>query len=144
MPLLAMTKGFPEIGIVVKDLAIAEAFYGGVLGLPLVREVEISESKALQAGCSNLPFRFKAFLVGDAQVKIVQVDGDLPVGTGKIDGATGVRYVTFSVENIDDAHRSLVAAGVQMAGEVIESVAGRFMFFFTDPDGNLLECIGPR
>lgn len=144
MPLLAMTKNFPEIGIVVKDLAVAAAFYGEVLDLPLVREVKISGAKALEAGCSSVPFRFKAFQVGDAQVKIVQVDGDPPVGTGKIDEATGVRYVTFSVENIDDAHRSLVAAGVHMQGEVVEAGAGRFMFFFTDPDGNLLECIGPR
>ncbi len=144
MPLLAMTKGFPEIGVVVKDLAVAESFYAGTLGLPMVREVEISGATASKAGCSSVPFRFKAFQVGDAQIKIVEVDGSPPTGTGKIDDATGVRYVTFSVESIDEAHRALLAAGVQMAGEVVEAVPGKFMFFFTDPDGNLLECIGPR
>ena len=67
-----------------------------------------------------------------------------PAGTGKVDAATGIRYFTFSVESVEEAYAALKAAGVPMQGEVTEVAPGRFICFFTDPDGNMLECVGPK
>ena len=144
MPLLKMTKGSIDLGIVVKDLAVAEKFYGDTLGLPAVRDVEISADAAKKSGCASGPFRFKAFQAGDVQLKIVQAESGPPSGTGKVDAATGIRYLTFSVESVEEAYGALKAAGVPMQGEVTEVVPGRFICFFTDPDGNMLECVGPK
>lgn len=144
MPLIKMTKDSIDIGIVVKDLAVSEKFYGDTLGLPVVREVEIKGPDAVQAGCASGPFHFKAFQAGDVQLKVVQADANPPSGTGKVDAATGVRYLTFSVESVEESFNALKAAGVPMQGEVTEVVPGRFICFFTDPDGNMLECVGPK
>ena len=144
MPLLKTTKDSIDIGIVVKDLSVAENFYGDVLGFPVVREVDISADVARQAGCASGPFRFKAFQAGEVQLKIVQAESDPPAGTGKVDAATGVRYLTFSVESVEEAYDAVKAAGAAMQGEISEVVPGRFIFFFSDPDGNLLECVGPK
>lgn len=144
MPLMKMTKGSIDIGIVVKDLARAARFYGETLGLPVVREVEIPEEKARKAGCAAGRFRFKAFQAGDVQLKVVQADANPPAGGGKVDRSTGFRYITFSVESVEATARALQAAGVRPEGEITEVVPGRFIIFFADPDGNMLECVGPK
>ena len=56
-----MVKDSIDIGIVVEDLEKASHFYGEILGLPVVREVEITADKAAQAGCASGRFQFKAF-----------------------------------------------------------------------------------
>jgi len=144
MPILKMTKNSIDIGIVVKDLERAARFYGETLGLPVVREVEITEEKARKSGCAAGRFRFKAFQAGDVQLKVVQADAAPPTGGGKVDRATGFRYITFSVESVEETCKALRAAGVQLEGEITEVVPGRFIIFFQDPDGNLLECVGPK
>ena len=144
MSILKMTKVAVDIGIVVKDLSVAEKFYGGVLGLPEVREVEIKAEAARQSGCASGPFRFKAFQAGEVQLKIIEAEADPPPGTGKVDEATGVRYFTFSVESVEESFQALEAAGAAMQGEITEVAPGRFICFFADPDGNLLECVGPK
>lgn len=144
MGLIKMTKESIDVGIVVKDLEVAEKFYGGALGLPVVREVEIAEEKSRQAGCASGRFRFKAFQAGEVQLKVVQADADPPAGGGAIDESTGYRYLTFTVESVQEARDALAAAGAKLMGEITEVVPGRFIIFFQDPDGNMLECVGPR
>ena len=144
MPLLKMTKDSIDIGIVVKDLVIAEKFYGDTLGLPAVREVELNADKVARSGCASGPFRFKAFQAGDVQLKIIQAEADPPSGTGKVDAATGHRYITFSVESVEESYSALKSAGAPLQGEITEVAPGRFICFFADPDGNMLECVGPK
>lgn len=144
MPLLKMTKESIDIGIVVKDLSVSEKFYGETLGLPEVRDVQISGDAAAKSGCASGPFRFKAFQAGEVQLKIAQAESNPPSGGGKVDAATGHRYITFSVESVEEAFNALKAAGAPLQGEVTEVVPGRFICFFADPDGNMLECVGPK
>jgi catechol 2,3-dioxygenase-like lactoylglutathione lyase family enzyme len=144
MPLIKMTKGSIDVGIVVKDLERAAKFYGEVLGFPQVRELEVSKDKANQAGCASGRFRFKAFQAGEVQLKLAQADADPASGGGKVDSATGYRYITFMVESVEETLKALQAAGVKPAGQITEVVPGRFILFFQDPDGNMLECVGPK
>ena len=144
MALIKMTKDSIDLGIVVKDLDVAAKFYGETLGLPEVRDVKITAEVAKQSGCAAGAFRFKAFQAGEVQLKIAQAEAGPPSGTGKVDACTGVRYFTFSVESVEEAYKSLKAAGAPMQGEVTEVVPGRFICFFSDPDGNMLECVGPK
>ncbi len=144
MAILKMTKDSIDIGIVVKDLDRAAAFYGGTLGFPEIRQLELNAEKAKRAGCASGPFHFKAFQAGEVQLKVVQADADPPAGGGQLDAATGFRYLTFSVESVEEAARDLKAAGASIKGEITEVVPGRFILFFEDPDGNLLECVGPK
>jgi len=144
MPLLKMTKDSIDIGIVVKDLSVSEKFYGDTLGLPEVRDVQINADVAAQSGCASGPFRFKAFQAGEVQLKIAQAESNPPSGGGKVDAVTGHRYITFSVESVEEAYSALKAAGAPLLGEIAEVVPGRFICFFADPDGNLLECVGPK
>lgn len=144
MPVLKMTKDSIDIGIVVQDLDRAAEFYGGKLGFPMVREVEITAEKAQQAGCASGRFKFKAFQAGEVQLKVVQADSAPPAGTGKVDAATGYRYITFTVESVEETYNNLKELGVPVEGEVTEVVPGRFIMFFRDPDGNMLEAVGPK
>ncbi|MED5578908.1 MAG: VOC family protein [Nitrospinota bacterium] len=144
MALIKMVKDSIDIGIVVQDLEKASHFYGEILGLPVVREVEITSDKAAQAGCASGRFQFKAFQAGDVQLKVAQADSNPNNGGGKIDDSTGFRYITFTVESVEETYKHLKNAGVNIQGEVTEVVPGRFIIFFSDPDGNFLECVGPK
>ena len=144
MGLINMVKDSVDIGIVVKDLEKASHFYGDILGLPIVREVEITADKAIQAGCASGRFQFKAFQAGGVQLKVAQADSNPNNGSGKIDDSTGFRYITFTVDSVEETFNHLKEAGVNVQGEVTEVIPGRFIVFFADPDGNMLECVGPR
>ena len=144
MALINMVKDSIDIGIVVQDLEKASHFYGEILGLPVVREVEITADKAIQAGCASGRFQFKAFQAGEVQLKVAQADSSPNNGGGKVDASTGFRYITFTVDSVEETYNHLKNPGVNIQGQVTEVIPGRFIVFFADPDGNMLECVGPK
>ena len=133
---MATTDPAPPIEAVVEtavyatDLAAAEQFYAGVLGLPLI---------------ARDPARHVFFRVGAAGVLLVfnpeapRAGGDLPPH-----GTTGAGHFALGVrpETLDDWRRHLAASGVEIEKEVSWPRGGHSLYF-RDPAGNAVELVTP-
>ena len=119
-----------ETAVYAADLAAAEGFYGGVLGLPVA---------------GREPGRHVFFRVGDAGMLLVfdpaatRAGGDLPphgaVGPGHF--ALGVRAA-----DLDGWKARLAASGVEIEKELTWPRGGRSIYV-RDPAGNSVELITP-
>jgi catechol 2,3-dioxygenase-like lactoylglutathione lyase family enzyme len=106
--------------LLVTDLAIAEHFYGTVLGLPKVER----DLKFPGAWYEISGYQIHLMVAETAATALVN-----PEKWGRN------RHVAFAVDNLDAAKDALLAHGlpVQMSG------SGRAALFTQDPDGNVIE-----
>jgi catechol 2,3-dioxygenase len=110
----------------VTDLPRAEAFYNGLLGLPITARFD-------EAG-----MRMTFFSLGNHHdFAIMEVSGE---GSTRSESATGMHHVAFkigdSLDQLREAKASLEGAGVEVNPidhEVTKSL------YFADPDGNGIE-----
>ncbi len=149
-------NGINHLALVCSDMARTVDFYTNVLGMPLVKNIE------LPAGMGNHFFfglgngdclAFFSFPDAPAAAPGVAAPSDLP-GSGGLTSAVGsMNHVAFDVpaELMEQYRERLVAKGVavtaianhddsarQVSREVHPGVFMRSMYFF-DPDGILLE-----
>ena len=117
-------KSLGHVVIKVRDAARSEAFYNGVLGLPIV------------ARSTQAPMTF--FSLGDHHDFAILALGDDAQGPGE--KAVGLAHVAFKIGNSLDelraAKQHLDAEGIKCAPvdhEVTQSL------YFADPDGNQVE-----
>jgi catechol 2,3-dioxygenase-like lactoylglutathione lyase family enzyme len=119
-----------ETAVYADDLVAAEAFYGGVLGLPVA---------------GREPGRHVFFRVGDAGMLLVFNPaatirgGDLPPH-----GASGPGHFALGVRaaDLDDWKARLTASGVAIERELTWPPGGHSVYV-RDPAGNLVELITP-
>ena len=129
----AITDAGLDLGIVVADGEAALAFYRDALGL------ELLGSNPLPGGGATM-HRLRC---GASTVKLVAPDtvpADRAVGGGLL-AATGLRYLTISVTNIDEAVAGLAAAGHRVLREPVDIVPGARIAIVADPDGNPVEFL---
>ena len=129
---LEITKDSIDIGIITKDAEPLVTFYRDTLGL-------------VSDGEMDLPGGGKMTLLrcGTTVVKIV-VNGKAPAADappGGIGTATGYRYWTISVANIDSATQECADAGYTVAFPVTEIRPGINISMIEDPDGNWVELL---
>ena len=80
---------------------------------------------------------------GDSLIKIVAPDA-APEGkppAGAIAEATGYRYWTIRLKNVEEVVAKCEAAGVQIVVPMREARPGVTICIVADPDGNLLEFV---
>jgi catechol 2,3-dioxygenase-like lactoylglutathione lyase family enzyme len=130
---LEIIKDSIDIGIITKDAAPLLAFYRDTLGLEADGEMDMAGGgKMTRLRC------------GTTVVKIV-VHGKEPAGEaapGGIRAATGYRYWTITVANIESATKECADAGYTVAVPVSEIRPGVRISMIEDPDGNWVELLG--
>jgi glyoxylase I family protein len=129
---VALTKDSIDLGIVVTDADAALEFYRDVLGLELVSEMRIPDGGTV--------YRLNC---GTSQVKLIKRDVLPPAFAtkGGIPAATGIRYFTISVSNIEEVTDACSAAGYTVIWPVRQSRPGWSVSMVEDPDGNLVEFL---
>ena len=106
-----------HLAVVVADLGRAEAFYGGLLGLPVIRR---QEGRSVWLG-----------LEGGAFLAIEQAGADEP---RRADAAPGWHCVALAIARAErEAWRARAAA----AGHPVERES-EWTLYLRDPDGNLV------
>ena len=127
-----LTKDSIDLGIVVSDPDRALAFYRDALGLELAGEMPMPGGA-----------RMYRLLCGTSQLKLVHHQTPPPAVAppGGIPGATGYRYFTISVSNIEEMTDACRAAGHRIAMPVTELRPGITISMIEDPDGNWVELL---
>jgi catechol 2,3-dioxygenase-like lactoylglutathione lyase family enzyme len=112
-------------------LIVAEDFYGGVLGLPLI---------------GREPGRHVFFRVGDSSVFLVFRADAIRTGDHlPPHGATGLGHFALGLdaEELEGWRQLLQVRGVALEKEVTWPRGGKSLYF-RDPAGNLVELVTPQ
>ena len=127
-----LTKDSIDLGIVTSDADRALAFYRDTLGLEVEGEMPMPGGGVMH--------RLRC---GTSLIKIV-VNGKQPKATapaGGIGGATGYRYWTISVSNLDELVKSCDEGGHKVVVPAMEIRPGIRIAIVEDPDGNWVEFL---
>lgn len=131
----------------VSDMDQSTAFYGDVLGLEKLYEMEHRHPyTSRQVNYENAHLVAVGFDLGYGEFPVLElIEYRNPQGT-TIDLATkntGVAHLAFLVEDIHAEYERLTAAGVEFRSEPVLIEAGRstggYTVYFLDPDGITLE-----
>ncbi len=142
-----------HVGICVRDLEEAKAFWGELFGFELDFEVEIPPIRAKIAFIRRDGFRLELF----------QIEGSAPVPEGRLKPNTdlqvqGTKHLSFAVEDVQAAVETLHARGVRIVGIMrghgtpmrteddprLDAEGTRkpaMAVFFLDPSGTLVELV---
>ena len=128
-----LTKDSIDIGIIVRDGEAALKFYRDTLGLEHVADTPMG-------GGNGTMHRL---MCGTTMVKVIEYD-ELPAAAnpaGGIPAASGYRYWTISVSNLDELAGQCAEAGYTVAVEPHEIRPGVRIAMVEDPDGNWVELL---
>lgn len=131
-------QAFSHLCIGVSDLERSLDFYRRLLGFDVVFDVTL-EGASLEAvtGTSGAKGRMVGGLVGGAMIELLALGSTEQPAAGPHVGYTNM---SFSVRDLDAAHRRVLELGFGAAQEPVE-IGGVRMFFVTDPDGTPIELV---
>lgn len=144
-----------DLGICVTDIEKSAAFYKAI-GFTELDGFSVPADFATQAGLTeNKPLSIRVFVLGKGEkatkIKLMQVAGTTPKKSdnGSIHSQTGFRYLTIMVTDMTSAMEKLKAAKAEVLGKAPHPLPkglpeGVFLTVFKDPDGNLIEFVGPK
>src|SRR5688572_17284514 len=116
------------VRVFVRDLAAAESFYSGRLGLPL--------------SAGGISMGYCIFDAGNARLIVESVPEDAPQDEQILVGRfTGL---SFAVPDVEVKHEELVARGVQFTGAPERQSWGGVLATFRDPEGNEMQIAQER
>jgi catechol 2,3-dioxygenase-like lactoylglutathione lyase family enzyme len=128
------SKSGVDIGIVVSDSAAALAFYRDTLGLEHVMDMP------MPVGGGGTMHRLSC---GGSTLKLVcwnrTPEGANP--PGGLHTATGLRYITLWITNLDDAAAACAAAGYRVPAPPAQIRPGVRIAMVEDPDGTWVELL---
>jgi len=125
-----MIHKLEHIGVRVKDMDASIVFYTEVLGMRLVDRVF---SGTLELAFLSLP--------GDEHIQIELIGN----GSDSIPDRGKVDHIAFTVSDIESEAARLKQAGVHTLDEAPREILGGVkIFFFTGPDGEVLELFQPK
>ncbi len=131
-------QAFSHVCVGVSDIDRSLEFYRRLLGFDVVFDVEL-EGPSLEAvtGTSGAKGRMIGGLIGGAMVELLGLGGTGRAASGPHLGYTNM---SFSVRDLDAAHRRVLELGYRPAQDPVE-IGGVRMFFVTDPDGTPIELV---
>lgn len=134
---ISLTKDSIDLGIVVRDAEAAVAFYRDVLGFEHVADTPMPGA---------FPGTMHRMMCGTSLIKLVALDEtpDAAPVPGGITAATGYRYWTISVADIEGLTARCRAAGHEVPIDCAEIRPGVRISMVVDPDGNWVELLDNR
>lgn len=144
-----------DVGVVVGDIERSAAFYGDVLGLEEREGFGVPADFCRDAGLTDgLPLAVRVFVLGDGEaatkLKLMQVEGAVPKASDNafVHSQLGLSYLTIHVSDTTATLERCAEAGVKPIAKGPVPVGGGddapYLSVVRDPDGNLIELIGPR
>ena len=127
-----LTKDSIDLGIVVADSEKALAFYRDTLGFEHLADTPMPGGGTMHR-----------LMCGTSLIKVVNPGKTLPASAppGGIQGATGYRYWTISVSNLEEIAAACEKAGYKVAVQPREIRPGVSIAIVEDPEGNWVEFL---
>ncbi len=127
-----LSKDSIDLGIVVQDGEAALRFYRDTLGFEHVGDMPMGGGGTMHR-----------LMCGTSLIKVIEYEEERPAkaAPGGIGAATGYRYWTISVSNLDQLVESCEAAGYTVAVAPREIRPGVRISMVEDPDGNWVELL---
>lgn len=126
-----IVKDAIDLGLVSRDAGACVAFYRDVVGLQDLGETPMPGGSMHRLGA------------GSSVLKVIDLrrapEAEAP--PGGLRGATGYRYWTLSVSNLEDVVRECEQAGRPVVLPPTELRPGVLVAMVEDPDGNVLELL---
>jgi lactoylglutathione lyase len=149
--------GFPrttiDIGVHVRDIEASARFYTDVIGFTEAQGFSVPAEFAGAAGLTDRqPLAIRVFVLGVGEtatkVKLMEVPGVkiAPGDNSYIHSQLGFRYLTIYIDDMTEAMKRLRDARVAPVGgpiPIANDPSGSYLTVVRDPDGNLIELIGP-
>jgi catechol 2,3-dioxygenase-like lactoylglutathione lyase family enzyme len=144
-----------DVGVHVSDIEASADFYANVIGFTEIEGFDVSTESATAAGLTdNQPLSVRVFVLGEGEsatrVKLMEIP-DVETQTSDnayVHSQLGFRYLTIFIENTNDALARLSSAGIEPLADspllLGDDPSGDYLTVVRDPDGNLIELIGPR
>lgn len=129
---VAIAKSAIDLGIVMRDAGAMTQFYGETLGLLKEGEIEMPGGVVMHR-----------YQCGETVIKLL-APASTPEASnppGGLGGGTGIRYLTISVSNLDEAEVACKAAGSNIVISGREIRPGVRICMMEDPDGNWVELL---
>jgi catechol 2,3-dioxygenase-like lactoylglutathione lyase family enzyme len=126
-----LTKKSLDLGIITTNGPAMLAFYRDLLGLPFLREMPMPGGGLMhQLAC------------GESVLKVVVVEKTAAkAAPGGIPGATGYRYITLTVSNLEEVVEECKQAGHPVVVPPRDLRPGVRLAIVADPDGNWVEFL---
>jgi len=139
-----------DVGIVVSDVKKAAEFYTKALGFKEVTGFDVSAEMGDGSGLTdNQPFKVRVFVLGDeptaTKIKLMQ----FPDAPGKkvdhryIHSSLGFSYLTLFVSDMTASVARAKKAGAVIVKEPYNLGGNNYLTLVKDPDGNIIEFVGP-
>ena len=147
-----------DLGTCVADVEKSVRFYTDGIGFRELPGFAVSADIAAAAGLTDKkPLAIRVLVLGDGpgatKLKLMQVEGTTPRGGDNefVHSHTGFRYLTIMVSDTTAVFARLEKLGVKPIAKSPVSLPAdlvppgdQFLTVVRDPDGNLVELIGPR
>jgi catechol 2,3-dioxygenase-like lactoylglutathione lyase family enzyme len=147
----AFSRTTIDLGLVVSDVEKAAKFYTEALGFKDAGSFDVAAQMAADTGLTdNHAFKVRVFALGDeptaTKLKIMQIPGanSKKVDTQYIGSSLGFRYLTVSVADLAKTMEQLKQNGIAPVKEPYRLGGNNYLILVKDPDGNIIELIGPR
>lgn len=144
-----------DIGLCVSDAEKSLKFYKDVVGFREAPAFDVPAQFAADTGLSNnLPLHVHVLVLGEGpgatKLKLLQFKTapGARVDQSYIHSTYGIRYLTISVKNVNAAVEHAAKQGVKPIARCPQPLPAGFpeglaLANFRDPDGNLVELVGP-
>lgn len=141
-----------DVGVVASDVEKSVRFYTEALGFTEQTGFDVPAKLAEEAGLSDKhPFHVHVLTLGDektaTKLKLMQFKRapGKRVDNKYIHSSYGISYLTVYVKDIDAAITEAGEHAVRpIAKGPVEIPGGQYLAIVRDPDGNLIELIGPK
>jgi len=147
----AFSRTTIDLGMVVSDVEKAAKFYTEAIGFTEMTGFDVSAQLAGDTGLTdNLPFKVRVFALVDeptaTRLKIMQIPGanSKKVDNQYIGSSLGFRYLTVMVSDLTKTMERLKQNGIAPVKEPYRLGGNSYLILVKDPDGNIVELIGPR
>lgn len=144
-------KNVIDIGVIVSDLAKTAAFYKDALGFTEADGFDVPAAMSKDAGLTDgQAFKVRVFTAADkskaTKVKLMEFPKTPPkkVENAYLNSSLGFRYITIFVNDTVAAVARAKKAGVTPVKEPYKLDGDNYLTLVRDPDGNLIELIGPK
>lgn len=129
---VSLSKDSIDLGIVTDNAEAMVTFYKDLLGFELQGTMDMPGGSTMHR-----------LMCGTSLVKIVEHEKapEAKAPPGGIQGATGYRYWTMTVSNLDEITQQVADAGHKVRIKAMEIRPGVRISMVEDPDGNWLEFL---